>query len=141
MLKAKYYKDNIKLAYPIILSSLGISIVQFFDTFMVGHLGKEQLAGVAFASAITTIALVFGQGIGMSLTPLVGQSFARKETIHISRLFQNAITLNIFTGLMIVLVLMAIVPLMPYLGQPVEVIQAAKPYFIVPILNGKMMQK
>lgn len=135
MLKAKYYKDNIKLAYPIILSSLGISIVQFFDTFMVGHLGKEQLAGVAFASAITTIALVFGQGIGMSLTPLVGQSFARKETIHISRLFQNAITLNVFTGLMIVLVLMAIVPLMPYLGQPDEVIKAARPYFIVTAIS------
>jgi MATE family multidrug resistance protein len=115
MLKSQYYKDNLKLAYPIILSSLGQSIVQFFDTLMVGHLGKESLAAVAFSAAITTVALVFGQGIGMSLTPLVGQSFARKETKRISMLLQNAISLNFFTGLFIIAVLMMFVSLMPHL--------------------------
>lgn len=131
MLNRTYYKDNLKLAYPIILSSLGQSVVQFFDTLMVGHLGKEALAGVAFSAAITTIALVFGQGIGMSLTPLVGQSFARKETRRMSMLFQNAITLNLVTGAAIVAVLMLFVPLLPHLGQPKEVIDAAKSYFII----------
>ena len=42
MLNRTYYKDNLKLAYPIIFSSLGQSVVQFFDTLMVGHLGKEE---------------------------------------------------------------------------------------------------
>lgn len=135
MLKSQYYKDNLKLAYPIILSSLGQSIVQFFDTLMVGHLGKESLAAVAFSAAITTVALVFGQGIGMSLTPLVGQSFARKETKRISMLLQNAISLNFFTGLFIIALLMMFVSLMPHLGQPTEVIEIATPYFIVTALS------
>ena len=135
MLKPKYYKDNFRLAYPIILSSLGMSVVQFFDTLMVGQLGKVPLAGVAFSAAITTIALVFGQGIGMALTPLVGQSYARKETKRISMLFQNAISLNFFTGAFIVTVLLLFVPLMPYLGQPTEVIEAARNYFIVTAIS------
>lgn len=135
MLKAKYYKDNFRLAYPLVLSFLGQSIVQLFDTLMVGQLGREALAGVAFASAITTIALVFGQGIGMSLTPLVGQSFARGETKRISLLFQNAISLNFLAGCFIIAVLMAFVPLMHSLGQPEEVVVIAKPYFIITALS------
>lgn len=135
MLNRSYYKDNLKLAYPIILSSLGQSVVQFFDTLMVGHLGKEALAGVAFSAAITTIALVFGQGIGMALTPLIGQSYARKETSRMSMIFQNAITLNILTGAAIVAVLMLLVPLLPYFGQPKEVTDAAKSYFIITAIS------
>ena len=60
--------DNVRLAYPIVLSGVGMSIVQFFDTLMVGQVNKESLAGVAFASAIIIIFLVFGKGMGLVQT-------------------------------------------------------------------------
>lgn len=127
--------DNVRLAYPIVLSGLGLSIVQFFDTLMVGQVNKESLAGVAFASAIIIIFLVCGQGIGMAQTPLVGQSYARGETKRVAIIFQNAILQNIIIGIGIVAVLMCLLPLLPYFGQDVEVIRLAKPYFIATALS------
>ena len=135
MLAQRYYKDNLKLAYPIILSSLGQSIVQFFDTLMVGQVGKEPLAAVAFASAIIVVALVFGQGIGMALTPLVGQSYARKETRKVSLLFQNALSLNVIIGTSIVVLLLLLIPVLPHLGQDETVIRLAIPYFITTAIS------
>ncbi len=127
--------DNVRLAYPIVLSGLGLSIVQFFDTLMVGQVNKESLAGVAFASAIIIVLLVCGQGIGMAQTPLVGQSYARGETKRVAIIFQNAILQNIIIGIGIVAVLMCLLPLLPYFGQDVEVIRLAKPYFIATALS------
>lgn len=127
--------DNVRLAYPIVLSGIGMSVVQFFDTLMVGQVNKESLAGVAFASAIIIIFLVFGQGLGMAQTPLVGQSFARKETKRVAIIFQNAILQNIIIGVFIVAVLMCFLPLLPYFGQDEEVIQYAKPYFVATALS------
>lgn len=135
MLAQRYYKDNLKLAYPIILSSLGQSIVQFFDTLMVGQVGKEPLAAVAFASAIIVVALVFSQGIGMALTPLVGQSYARKETRKVSLLFQNALSLNVIIGTSIVVLLLLLIPVLPHLGQDETVIRLAIPYFITTAIS------
>lgn len=127
--------DNVRLAYPIVLSGVGLSIVQFFDTLMVGQVNKESLAGVAFASAIIIIFLVFGQGMGMAQTPLVGQAFARKETKRVASIFQNAILQNIFIGIFIVLMLMIMLPFLHYFGQEEEVIRYAKPYFIATALS------
>lgn len=127
--------DNVRLAYPIVLSGVGMSIVQFFDTLMVGQVNKESLAGVAFASAIIIIFLVFGQGMGMAQTPLVGQAFARKETKRVASIFQNAILQNIFIGIFIVLMLMLMLPFLHYFGQEEEVIRYARPYFIATALS------
>ncbi len=127
--------DNVRLAYPIVLSGLGLSVVQFFDTLMVGQVNKESLAGVAFASAIIIVFLVFGQGIGMAQTPLVGQSFARGETKRVAIIFQNALLQNIIIGLIIVAVLLCLLPLLPYFGQEPKVIEFAKPYFIATALS------
>lgn len=127
--------DNVRLAYPIVLSGLGLSIVQFFDTLMVGQVNKESLAAVAFASAIIIVFLVFGQGMGMAQTPLVGQAFARKETKRVAIIFQNAILQNTLVGVFIVLALLILLPFLPYLGQDAEVIKFAKPYFIATALS------
>ncbi len=135
MLEARYYKSNLELAYPIMLSFLGQSLVQFFDTLMVGRLGTVPLAAVAFSTSIITVFLVLGQGIGMGLTPLVGQSFARKETKRISVLFQNSISLNVLAGGAIVALLLLFVPFLQYFGQQPEVIEQAIPYFVITALS------
>ena len=127
--------DNVRLAYPIVLSGLGLSIVQFFDTLMVGQVNKDSLAGVAFASAIIIVFLVCGQGIGMAQTPLVGQSFARGEIKRVAIIFQNALLQNIIIGVIIVAILLCLLPLLPYFGQDAKVIEYARPYFIATALS------
>ncbi len=101
------------------------------DTIMVGRLGATELAGVAFAGSVSMNVLVFGMGIAMALTPLTGQGYARKEHKKISMLFQNSLALNTIIGLIIIGILFLIFPFLSYFGQPQEVIDICKPYYII----------
>ena len=71
-----YYKQNINIAFPIMLSLAGQAIVQMADNIMVGQLGAPELAAVSLAGAIIMNTMVVGMGIATGLTPLVGQAHA-----------------------------------------------------------------
>ena len=74
-----YYKRNMKVAIPIVLSQLGGGIVQLIDLFMVSRLGTIALAAVSFATATFIIGFVFSTGILIGMTPLVGKAYASGE--------------------------------------------------------------
>ena len=55
-----YYKENLRLAFPVILSQIGQITVQLADTAMVGHYGGDDptpLAAVSFATNLFFIIL------------------------------------------------------------------------------------
>ncbi len=135
MTQAGYYKQNLKLAIPIMLSSLGQSLVQMVDTLMVGRLGTTSLAGISFAGSLVINALVIGFGFAMALTPLVGQSYSRKDTKRIATLVQNSLLLNTLIAIALVGVLLALMPFLQYFGQDEEVISVCKPYYFVVTLS------
>ena len=74
-----FYKKNLKIAIPIILSQLGGGLVTVVDTIMVGHLGTVELAAASFANSIFLIGFVFSIGLTMAITPLVGKAYAEKK--------------------------------------------------------------
>ncbi|MBR1770260.1 MAG: MATE family efflux transporter [Bacteroidales bacterium] len=135
MTKSGYYKQNLSLAVPIMLSSLGQSLVQMIDTLMVGRLGTDSLAAISFAGSLTMNALVVGMGIAMALTPLVGQSYARKEQKRISLLTQNALSLNTLIALSLVAFLLILMPFLKYFGQDASVINLCYPYYFIVTLS------
>lgn len=58
-----YYKQNINIAFPIMLSLAGQAIVQMADNIMVGQLGAPELAAVSLAGAIIMNTMVVGMGL------------------------------------------------------------------------------
>lgn len=135
MATAGYYRQNLQLAIPIMLSSLGQSFVQMVDTIMVGRLGTNSLAGISFAGSLTMNALVIGIGFAMALTPLVGQSYSRKQKTRIAILTQNSLLLNILLALGLIAVLLGLMPFLKYFGQEESVISVCKPYYFVVTLS------
>ena len=67
-----YYKRNLRVALPVMLTQLGASLVGFFDSIMVGHYATVDLAAVSFSNAIFFTVMVFAMGALMGITPLVG---------------------------------------------------------------------
>ncbi|MDO5760815.1 MAG: MATE family efflux transporter [Bacteroidota bacterium] len=130
-----YYKQNLTLAIPIMLSSLGQSLVQMVDTLMVGHLGTDSLAAISFAGNLTMNALVICMGIAMGLTPLVGQSYARGEKFRISVLTQNSLSLNTLIALGVMMLLLILMPFLSIFGQEPKIIDLCKPYYFAIVLS------
>ena len=145
-----YYKRNLKVAFPVMLTQLGAALVGLADSIMVGHYGTADLAAVSFSNAIFFTVMVFAMGAVMGITPLVGhvhgrleklllQSAPAEEIAHkheqVSSYLANGL---IFTLLMCLASLLLLAPCIPYLdafGQEPVVIACARPYYILIVLS------
>ena len=130
-----YYKQNIRIAFPIMLSLAGQAIVQMADNIMVGQLGAPELAAVSLAGAIIMNTMVVGMGIATGLTPLVGQAFALNDKERIAGFFQNSLVLNTAVALLLTLFLFILMPYLSMMGQPTEVVALCKGYYILTSLS------
>lgn len=131
LMKKEYYTNVLNLAIPVIIANVGQTLVQVVDNIMVGRLGDLELASAAFAGMIVTNVMMFGMGIAMGLTPNVGYQYVAKNYKECSKYFQNAILQNALFGIGMVLFFFAMIPFLGSLGQPEEVVENSKAYFLI----------
>lgn len=137
-----YYKENLQLAFPVILSQIGQITVQLADTAMVGHYGGNDptpLAAVSFATNLFFIIFITSIGLTFGLTPLVGERYAQKRDRHVRELLQNGLLLYPFIGIIATLLLVASRGLFPIMasmmigddidGSIKDVVDMAIPYY------------
>ena len=129
MIAKRYYTENLRIAFPVILSFAGQQFVQVMDTIMVGRLGAVELSAVSLSSAIITNITMIGLGIAMALTPLTGYHFARNEKSQCNVLFRNSLVLNIMMSVALCGLLFAINPMLRLFGQPQSVLDALDGYY------------
>lgn len=125
----KNYIEILRLAAPVMLSQVGVAAVQLFDNAMVGRLGALPLAAVSFGGTVFFMVFIFVTGISIALTPLVGEQYSQGNYSESGKYFQNSFLLFTIVGLLSFALQYALIPLMYRLGQPVEVVEMAIPYY------------
>ena len=145
-----FYKRNLKLAFPVMLTQFGAALVGLADSIMVGHYGTTDLAAVSFSNALFFTVMVFAMGALMGITPLVGHVHGRLEKLQKSGTTDEEIAHKheqitsylanglVFTALMSVLSLALLAPCIGFLdafGQEPEVVTCARPYYILIVLS------
>ena len=145
-----YYKRNLKVALPVMLTQFGAVLVGLADSIMVGHYGTADLAAVSFSNAIFFTVMVFAMGALMGVTPLVGHVHGRLEKLiqqgttdeeiahkheQITSYLANGL---VFMAVMCLISLLLLAPCIPFLddfGQEPEVVSCARPYYILIVLS------
>ena len=115
-----FYKENLRLAFPVILSQLGQITVQLADTAMVGHYGGDDpnpLAAVSYASNLFFIVFIAVMGVTFGLTPLVGEHYAKGNKAHAAKLLKNGAVLFTAISIATTLLLIALRPLFGKMGS------------------------
>lgn len=145
-----YYKRNLKVAFPVMLTQLGAAMVGLADSIMVGHYSTTDLAAVSFSNAIFFTVMVFAMGAVMGVTPLVGHVHGRLEKLMQSNAPEEEIAHKheqitsylvnglVYTGLMCIFSLVLLVPCIAFLdrfGQEPEVVACARPYYTLIVLS------
>lgn len=139
-----YYKRNLKVALPVMLTQLGASLVGLFDSMMVGHYATVDLAAVSFANALFFMAMVFAMGALMAITPLVGIQIGEMNIMpenkadirqKIAVLFQNGMLFTMLQSALMLILLAGCIPFLSYFGQEPEVIEVARPYYILIVVS------
>ncbi len=137
-----YYKENLILAGPIVVSQIGHMAVHIADSVIVGQFaGTTQLAAVSLVNSLFMLVLVIGLGISYGLTPLIAQANGRKDNDECGKLLSNSLIINVAVGLILYgLIHFGTLGLIDHLGQSPEVVAYAKPYLgflsfsIVPLM-------
>ncbi len=130
-----FYKRNLLLAFPIVLSQVGQITVHLVDNMMVGHVGTTELAAASFANNVFMIGMYFGMGITYGLTPLIGKAYSNGKLHEVAALLKNGMFTHFAAAIVLTVVMFGIYFTLPLLGQPVEVLNLAKPYFLLLCLS------
>ena len=123
------FKNNLKLATPIMMGSLGHLLVGLIDDIMVGRLGPVELAATSLGNSLIFIALSIGIGFSFAITPLIAESDGEGDQEKGRSIFQHGIILMTILGVAMFAMLLLIKPVLYYLDQPEEVVVLAIPYY------------
>lgn len=74
------YSNLLRLGLPILVTQLGVIVVTFADTMMVGAYGVDELAAAAFVNSLFVIVTVMQIGFAAGLTPLIGALYGRGDS-------------------------------------------------------------
>ncbi len=130
-----FYKRNLKVAIPVMLSQAGQVLVQQVDNMMVGTVGTLELAAAAFANSVFVLGLVFAMGFTFGLTPLVGHAYAKGDQHKAASLLRNSFVLNIILTVALVIILWITSYFFQYMGQPPEVVELATNYYRILVVS------
>ncbi|GJM63400.1 MATE family efflux transporter [Persicobacter diffluens] len=124
-----YYKRLLTLAIPLVLTQTGQVVVALVDNAMVGRVGTQELAAASFANSVFAVIMVFGMGMAFAITPLVGQAIGAHDAEGVKSMIKNGGILGLLSAIVLGFLCWSCSWIMPYLGQPEEVLTLAIPYF------------
>ena len=130
-----FYKRNLLVAIPVMLSQLGQVLVSQVDNMMVGVLGTVELAAAAFANSVFVIVMIIGMGFSFGLTPLIGHSWSKKDHATTGKLLRNSFFTNTLLALVLSLVMILISFFFDHMGQNAEVVALAVPYYRILVIS------
>jgi len=130
-----HYKALLSLGLPIVIGQIGVIVVGFADTLMIGHYSPNSLSAAAFANNVFNLFIIFGMGFSYGLTPIVGGLFGRKDLASAGGVLKNSLFANFLLAILLTLIMTILYFNIENLGQPQELIPLIKPYFIVLLIS------
>jgi putative MATE family efflux protein len=89
----------IKLAWPVVIQQLGLTLAQLVDTFLVGHLGAPALAAVGLATTLYWFPMAGVFAVGIGATAVVARKVGAGRPDEASRSVQQALRLALIWGI------------------------------------------
>ncbi len=127
----RHYKALIHLGIPIIIGQVGVIIVGFADTIMIGQHSADELSAAGFVNNLFSLAIVFGLGFSYGLTPIVGALFGRKELHQAGGSLKNSLIANAAIALLLSLIMGILYLNLDKLDQPEELMPLIRPYYLI----------
>ncbi|WOK05043.1 MATE family efflux transporter [Imperialibacter roseus] len=135
-----YLRNNIKLAYPVMLSQLGHISVSVADSVMVGQIGALPLAAASLGNSLFAVFMLFGIGVSYGITPLVASAYGEQNAGKLLDLLRHGVVSNFLMGLFLFGLIVGVSPILYHLDQEADVVENAIPYLgiigfsIVPLM-------
>ena len=117
------------LAVPIVSGMAATTLIGVTDSVMLAPLGPVPLAAVGLTGAVAVILYASVYGVLSALSVRIGVAHGARAARDIPGLLRNGLVLGAGVGGLAALVMAAIWPLLPLLGQPSEVLAVMPAYY------------
>lgn len=126
-----HYTALARLGLPIVVGQIGMMLVGFADTLMIGHHSTQELAAASFVNNLMILAVVTGIGFSMGLTPVVGALCGQKRLEDAGIALRCSIKANSGVGILLTLLALLLYLFIDRLGQPDELLPLIRPYYLI----------
>lgn len=113
------------------IGQLGMIVLGFADTMMVGHHSTTELGVASFVNNIMNLVIITATGFSYGLTPIVGGLFGREELPQAGKALRSALLANLMAGAIMMAALGILYFNVGNIGQPKELLPYIKPYYLV----------
>ena len=96
-----HYKALIFLGLPIVIGQIGVIILGFADTLMIGHHSTVELGAASFVNNVFTLAIIFSTGFSYGLTPIVGGLYGTHQYAPVGQALRNSLLANLMVALLL----------------------------------------
>lgn len=125
------YKSLWRLGLPVLITQVGIIVVSFADTMMVGAYGTEELAAAAFVNSLFMIAIVMQLGFAAGMTPIIGALYSRKQHDRVGATLRAGLQINTLVSVGFTVIMGALYFFLDRFGQPEELLPLIRRYYLI----------
>lgn len=125
------YKSLWRLGMPVLITQVGIIVVSFADTMMVGAYGTEELAAAAFVNSLFMIAIVMQLGFAAGMTPIIGALYSRKQHDRVGATLRAGLQINALVSIGFTAIMGSLYFFLDRFGQPEELLPLIRQYYLI----------
>ena len=118
------------LAVPIVAGLGASTLLGVTDAVMLAPLGALPLAAVGITNAVAVIVFAAIYGLLSTLSVRVGTAHGAGQGRRIPVMLRNGLALGAIVGVLGAAAMLSVWPLLPFLGQPIEVLAIMFPYWV-----------
>lgn len=124
------------ILFPIFMTQISMTLMNFFDTVMSGQSGAVDLAGVAIGSSLWVPVFTGVNGILLAITPMISHLVGANIKNQIPKTLQQGVYVSIFLAMVVILIgWLLLDPVLMMMDLDGEVRHVAK-YYLVSLGTG-----
>ncbi len=127
----KAYLSLFRLGLPVLVTQIGIILVSFADTMMIGAYGVNELAAAAFVNSLYFVVTVMLIGFAGGVTPIIGALYGRGDHKEGGVMLRAALQMNLILALIFTGVMGGIYFILDHFGQDPELMPIARDYYLI----------
>lgn len=126
-----HYRALVRLGLPIVVGQVGMIVLGFADTLMIGHHSTEELGAASVVNNLFNLCIIFSTGFSYGLTPVVGALCGQGRKREAGQALVCSLVANGLVALLLMAVMGTLYLNIDRLGQPAELIPLIKPYYLI----------
>ena len=130
-----HYRALLFLGMPIVVGQLGVIILGFADTLMIGHHSTAELGAASFVNNMFNLCIIFSTGFSYGLTPVVGSFYGTHRYVEAGQALRCSLVANVLVALLQMVIMTVLYCNLHRLGQPEELLPLIRPYYLVLLVS------